>query len=111
MSMSKATYHFSGCCATCRRFGCGVALCGFTVQVDGVATRSCITAVQSITDAEITIIEAIGAAQADARIQKAWRGSRGGSMRLLPVGPDHVCLVAIRRKYRHGHTRLYRQTG
>ena len=55
------------------KFGCGVALCGAcTVHVDGVATRSCVTPVDSIADAEITTIEAIGATQVGARIQKAW---------------------------------------
>ena len=55
------------------KFGCGVALCGAcTVHVDGVATRSCITAIDSIGTSEIKTIEAIGATAAGARIQKAW---------------------------------------
>jgi isoquinoline 1-oxidoreductase alpha subunit len=55
------------------KFGCGMALCGAcTVHIDGVATRSCITAVDSIGKSEITTIEAIGATAAGARIQKAW---------------------------------------
>ena len=55
------------------KFGCGVALCGAcTVHVDGVATRSCITQVDSIGTSEITTIEAIGATAAGAEIQKAW---------------------------------------
>jgi isoquinoline 1-oxidoreductase alpha subunit len=55
------------------KFGCGVALCGAcTVHVDGVATRSCITPVDSIGASEITTIEAIGATAAGASIQKAW---------------------------------------
>ena len=55
------------------KFGCGVALCGAcTVKVDGVATRSCITTIDSIGTSEITTIEAIGATAAGARIQKAW---------------------------------------
>src|SRR5262247_323304 len=54
------------------KFGCGVALCGAcTVHVDGVATRSCITPVDSIGTSQITTIEAIGATAAGARIQKA----------------------------------------
>ena len=37
------------------KFGCGMALCGAcTVHVDGVATRSCITAIDSIGSSEIT---------------------------------------------------------
>ena len=55
------------------KFGCGAALCGAcTVHVDGVATRSCITPVDSIGASEITTIEAIGATVAGASIQKAW---------------------------------------
>jgi isoquinoline 1-oxidoreductase alpha subunit len=55
------------------KFGCGVALCGAcTVHIDGVATRSCITSVDSIGKAQITTIEAVGATPAGASIQKAW---------------------------------------
>ena len=55
------------------KFGCGMALCGAcTVHIDGAATRSCITAVDSISKSEITTIEAIGATAAGAKIQKAW---------------------------------------
>ena len=43
------------------KFGCGQALCGAcTVHVDGAATRSCITTVDSIGESAITTIEAIG---------------------------------------------------
>jgi isoquinoline 1-oxidoreductase alpha subunit len=55
------------------KFGCGMALCGAcTVHVDGVATRSCITPIDSIGDSEITTIEGVGATPAGAKIQKAW---------------------------------------
>jgi isoquinoline 1-oxidoreductase alpha subunit len=55
------------------KFGCGMALCGAcTVHVDGVATRSCITPVDSIGTSAITTIEAVGATPAGAKIQKAW---------------------------------------
>ena len=55
------------------KFGCGMALCGAcTVHVDGVATRSCITLVDSIGASAITTIEAVGATPAGAKIQKAW---------------------------------------
>ena len=55
------------------KFGCGMALCGAsTVHIDGVATRSCITTVDSIGASEVTTIEAIGETPAGARIQKAW---------------------------------------
>ena len=55
------------------KFGCGMALCGAcTVHVDGNATRSCITPIDSIGASEITTIEAIGATPAGAKIRKAW---------------------------------------
>ncbi len=55
------------------KFGCGMALCGAcTVHIDGVATRSCITSIDSVGKSQITTIEAIGATAAGARIQKAW---------------------------------------
>src|SRR6476659_4851373 len=48
------------------KFGCGMALCGAcTVHVDGVASRSCITPVDSIGTSE-------SATAAGAKIQKAW---------------------------------------
>jgi isoquinoline 1-oxidoreductase subunit alpha len=55
------------------KFGCGMALCGAcTVHVDGAATRSCVTPIDSIGKAEITTIEAIGGTAAGAMIQQAW---------------------------------------
>ena len=55
------------------KFGCGMALCGAcTVHVDGVATRSCVTPIDSLGISEVTTIEAIGATPAGAKIQKAW---------------------------------------
>jgi isoquinoline 1-oxidoreductase alpha subunit len=55
------------------KFGCGVALCGAcTVHIDGTATRSCITTIDSIGDSRVTTIEAIGKTPAGAKIQKVW---------------------------------------
>src|SRR5262244_2467769 len=55
------------------KFGCGAALCGAcTVHIDGVATRSCITPVDSVGTSKITTIEGIGATAVGAKIQKAW---------------------------------------
>jgi aerobic-type carbon monoxide dehydrogenase small subunit (CoxS/CutS family) len=50
-----------------------MALCGACiVHIDGAATRSCITSVDSIGASAITTIEAIGATPAGAAIQETW---------------------------------------
>jgi len=55
------------------KFGCGAALCGAcTVHIDGVATRSCTTTVDSIGDSAVTTIEAVGETPQGKALQKAW---------------------------------------
>jgi isoquinoline 1-oxidoreductase subunit alpha len=55
------------------KFGCGMALCGAcTVHLDGVPTRSCVTTLDSVGEAAITTIEAIGDTPAGAKVQQAW---------------------------------------
>src|SRR5207237_3002298 len=55
------------------KFGCGAALCGAcTVHLDGVATRSCITSIDSIGNSEITTIEAVGQTPPGKKLQQAW---------------------------------------
>jgi isoquinoline 1-oxidoreductase subunit alpha len=55
------------------KFGCGLALCGAcTVHLNGVATRSCVTAIESVGNAAVTTIEAIGATPSGHKIQRAW---------------------------------------
>ena len=54
------------------KFGCGIAQCGAcTVQVDGEATRSCVTQVKSVEGQKIVTIEALSP---DSRhpVQLAW---------------------------------------
>jgi isoquinoline 1-oxidoreductase alpha subunit len=55
------------------KFGCGIAQCGAcTVQVDGVAVRSCLLPVGNVGGRKITTIEGIGATATGAKVQKAW---------------------------------------
>jgi isoquinoline 1-oxidoreductase alpha subunit len=55
------------------KFGCGVALCGAcTVHVDGVATRSCQTAVGSIGEGKVTTIEALEQSEIGKALQEVW---------------------------------------
>ncbi len=55
------------------KFGCGVAACGAcTVHVDGVATRTCVTPVSDVADAEITTIEGLAQGETLHRVQQAW---------------------------------------
>lgn len=55
------------------KFGCGAALCGAcTVHIDGVATRSCQTTIDSVAESEIVTIEAVADTDAGKKIQEAW---------------------------------------
>ena len=55
------------------KFGCGLALCGAcTVQIDGHATRSCITQVSSVGAKAVTTIEAVGKTPQGKAVQQAW---------------------------------------
>lgn len=55
------------------KFGCGMALCGAcTVHQNGDAIRSCVTPIDSVGDAAITTIEAIGNTPVGQSVQKAW---------------------------------------
>jgi isoquinoline 1-oxidoreductase alpha subunit len=54
------------------KFGCGIAACGAcTVHVDGVATRSCVTSIDSVGSAAITTIEGLSP-DGRHKVQQAW---------------------------------------
>jgi isoquinoline 1-oxidoreductase alpha subunit len=55
------------------KYGCGLAQCGAcTVLVDGAATRSCVTPVDSVAGAAITTIEAIADDPVGRKVVEAW---------------------------------------
>lgn len=55
------------------KYGCGLAQCGAcTVLVDGQATRSCVTPVESVAGSEILTIEAISDDPVGQKVVEAW---------------------------------------
>jgi isoquinoline 1-oxidoreductase alpha subunit len=55
------------------KFGCGMGLCGAcTVHVNGTATRSCITPIESVGQAAVTTIEGVGTTPVGKKVQNAW---------------------------------------
>jgi nicotinate dehydrogenase subunit A len=55
------------------KFGCGLAQCGAcTVLIDGRATRSCVTAIDTIGSSEITTIEGLGTIDQPHPLQRAF---------------------------------------
>ena len=54
------------------KYGCGMALCGAcTVHIDGAATRSCVTPVESVAGKSITTIEGLSTNRGHP-VQQAW---------------------------------------
>jgi isoquinoline 1-oxidoreductase alpha subunit len=55
------------------KYGCGIAQCGAcSVLVDGIATRSCVTPVDSVVGKAITTIEAVEQDAIGQRVVEAW---------------------------------------
>lgn len=55
------------------KFGCGLAQCGAcTVLVDGKPVRSCITAIGSVGNSEVTTLEGLGTPDKPHPLQKAF---------------------------------------
>ena len=56
------------------KFGCGIAQCGAcTVLIDGAPSRSCVTPLSAVGEAEITTIEGVNGPEAEA-VRSAWVG-------------------------------------
>lgn len=54
------------------KFGCGIAQCGAcTVHIDGVASRSCVTPVETVENKKVKTIEGLSE-KGDHPVQKAW---------------------------------------
>lgn len=54
------------------KYGCGIAQCGAcTVHIDGQPVRACSIAVGDVGDAQVTTIEAVSGAEAQA-VREAW---------------------------------------
>ena len=55
------------------KFGCGMGLCGAcTVHINGTPTRSCITPISTVGQAQVTTIEGIGSSDTGRKVQDAW---------------------------------------
>jgi isoquinoline 1-oxidoreductase subunit alpha len=55
------------------KYGCGIAACGAcTVHLDGVAVRSCQTALSDVGASQITTIEGLGTPATLHAVQSAW---------------------------------------
>jgi len=59
------------------KYGCGVAACGAcTVHLDGVAVRSCQTALGDVAGLSVTTIEGLGTPTALHAVQAAWEAGQ-----------------------------------
>lgn len=55
------------------KFGCGIAQCGAcTVDINGAATRSCVTPVSAVAGKKVTTIEGIASTKVGKAVQEAW---------------------------------------
>ena len=55
------------------KYGCGIAQCGAcTVEIDGQATRSCITPVGTVAGKKVVTLEGLAKGGTLDRVQKAW---------------------------------------
>ncbi len=89
------------------KYGCGIAQCGAcTVHIDGVATRTCVRPVSTVTAAQkIVTIEGLSAERLASGAKSLGRARRS-AMRVLPERNDHggvgpACDEAQSHRCRH----------
>ena len=83
------------------KFGCGMALCGAcTVHIDGTATRSCITSIDSIGDSQVTTIEGIGAPGNLHPMQAAFQDQHGLQCGFCTPGMIMAAIDLVKRSER-----------
>ncbi len=91
---------------TSPKYGCGIAQCGAcTVQVDGVAVRSCQARMADVAGKEITTIEGVGNGKLHL-VQEAWIEHQVAAVRLLPDGPDDPGDLAAQNAFPSRPTRI-----
>ncbi len=80
------------------KYGCGMGLCGAcTVLMDGKATRSCITPIESVAGKEIVTIEGLSP-HGDHPLQKAWQECNVPQCGYCQSGQIMQAAALLRRK-------------
>jgi isoquinoline 1-oxidoreductase alpha subunit len=79
------------------KFGCGKALCGAcTVHLDGIPTRSCVTAVGDASGREVTTIEGLGSSTALHPVQQAWADGNVAQCGFCQAGQIRSAVAPLR---------------
>jgi nicotinate dehydrogenase subunit A len=81
------------------KFGCGLGQCGAcTVLVNGAAARSCVTAVQDVTKAEIVTLEGLGTAAHPHPLQQAFIAEQAAQCGYCVNGMIMTAAALLKRK-------------
>ena len=81
------------------KYGCGKGLCGAcTVHINGEATRSCITAVDTVNEEKITTIEGLQQGDIFHPVQKAWIAEDVPQCGYCQTGQIMVAAALLARK-------------
>ena len=83
------------------KFGCGLSQCGAcTVLVNGVATRSCVTPISQIAQAEVTTLEGLGTVEKPHPLQKAFIDEQAAQCGYCANGMIMTAAALLRKKPR-----------